>query len=93
MIKLQEIMTKMLTNPYYKSHHEARETMCDICRAILNDDFYEAVHIVSDKVNSIKPTGLYVPEWRMKQYEEFTELSKAISDVFVTRMEQSYGVY
>ena len=91
--KLQEVMTRMLTNPYYSNHREARETMCEICRAILNDDFYDAVHIVSDKVKSIEPAGLYVPEWQIRQYEEFTELSKAISDVFVARMEITYGAY
>ena len=64
--------------------------MCEICIAILNDDFYYAVHIVNDKVKSIEPLGLYVPEWQSRQYKEFSELSKAISDVFIARMETLY---
>lgn len=87
MERLMEVMTEMLQNPYYRKQEEPREVLCKVCRAILADDYYTAVHVLNDTLNFLRPEGLYVPEWRMRQFEEFSNLSQAVSGVFVARME------
>lgn len=87
MERLEMVMTKMLTDDYYRNHREPREVLCKICRALLDDDFYTAVHILNDKLKSLSSNGAYIPEWQFKQFEAFSELSAAVSAVFVSRME------
>lgn len=93
MQNLIDVMSPMLTNPYYQKPGEINDLLCRICRAVLDDDYYEAVHILSDALKKIVPVCGYIREWQIRLHNDLSKLSTAISDIFVSRMESVYGIY
>lgn len=84
---LQKYLIELVQKPYYNKPGYANDQLRLVVRAVMNDDYYECVHIVSDVIRYTESNGTYRSPALVMINEEFRELSKLVSNVFTALMD------
>ena len=84
---LQEYLIEMTQKPFYNRPGYANDKLKDVVKNVLNNDYYECVHIINDVIKYTESNGMYRASSLANMNDEFRELSKLVSNIFTALMD------